>query len=57
MKEQRVLKKKLRLSQLYELKVEMDARPVDSRILLGSNPTIFEAQIKFEPKNSQQTLF
>jgi putative SOS response-associated peptidase YedK len=36
---------------------DLDAHPVDSRILLGSNPNVYEAQLKFELKNLQQTMF
>lgn len=42
---------------LQELNNEMEAHQVDSRILQGKNPNIFEAQLKFTPKNTQQTLF
>lgn len=42
---------------LKDLNHELDAYPVDSRILLGSNPNVYEAQLKFELKNLQQTLF
>ena len=42
---------------LKDLNVELDAHPVDTRILLGSNPNVYEAQLKFELKNLQQTLF
>lgn len=42
---------------LQELKIEMEAHPVDSKILLGKNPNKVESQLKFEPKNIQQTLF
>jgi putative SOS response-associated peptidase YedK len=36
---------------------DLDAHPVDSKILVGSNPNVYEAQLKFELKNLQQTLF
>ena len=42
---------------LKDLNHELDAHPVDTRILLGSNPNVYEAQLKFELKNLQQTLF
>ncbi len=42
---------------LQVLNIEMDAHPVDSQILLGKNPNVLESQLKFEPKNIQQTLF
>jgi len=42
---------------LQDLNNEMEAHQVDSRILQRKNPNILEAQLKFEPKNIQQTLF
>ena len=36
---------------------DLDAFPVDSKILMSSEPNVLEAQRKFEPKNSQQSLF
>ncbi|MBM3184781.1 MAG: SOS response-associated peptidase [Bacteroidetes bacterium] len=42
---------------LKELNNEMGAHQVDSRILKQKNPNILEAQLPFEPKNIQQTLF
>ncbi len=36
---------------------DLDAFPVDSKILMSSEPNVLEAQRKFEPKNIQQTLF
>lgn len=36
---------------------ELDAFPVNSKILMSQEPNILEAQRKFEPKNSQQSLF
>jgi putative SOS response-associated peptidase YedK len=38
-------------------KPDLDAFPVDSKILMSSEPNVLEAQRKFEPKNSQQSLF
>jgi putative SOS response-associated peptidase YedK len=35
----------------------LDAFPVDSKILMSSEPNVLEAQRNFEPKNIQQTLF
>jgi putative SOS response-associated peptidase YedK len=42
---------------LKPLTIDMDAHQVDSRILQRKNPNILESQLKFEPKNIQQTLF
>jgi putative SOS response-associated peptidase YedK len=42
---------------LQELNEEMGAHPVNSKILHRKNPNILESQLKFEPKNIQQTLF
>jgi putative SOS response-associated peptidase YedK len=42
---------------LQELNEEMGAHPVNSKILDSKNPNILESQLKFEPKNLQQTLF
>ncbi|MFM7681229.1 MAG: hypothetical protein ACKO7P_00565, partial [Bacteroidota bacterium] len=42
---------------MQELNNEMEAHQVDSRILKQKNPNILEAQLPFEPKNIQQTLF
>jgi putative SOS response-associated peptidase YedK len=42
---------------LSELNNEMEAYPVDSRILLGRNPNVYGAQLKFEPINQQEFLF
>jgi putative SOS response-associated peptidase YedK len=36
---------------------DLDAFPVDSKILMSSEPNVLEAQRKFEPKNWQQSLF
>lgn len=36
---------------------DLDAFPVDSTILFGPEPNQIAAQRKFEPKNSQQSLF
>jgi putative SOS response-associated peptidase YedK len=36
---------------------DLDAFPVDSKILISPEPNVLEAQRKFEPKNSQQSLF
>jgi putative SOS response-associated peptidase YedK len=38
-------------------KPNLDAFPVDSKILISPEPNVLEAQRKFEPKNSQQSLF
>ena len=37
--------------------IEMDAHQVNSKVIQGKNPNIMESQMKFEPKNIQQTLF
>jgi putative SOS response-associated peptidase YedK len=36
---------------------ELDAFPVDSKILMSQESNVLEAQRKFEQKNSQQSLF
>ena len=36
-----------------KMNIGMIAHHIDSAILLGSNPNIYEAQCIFEPKNSQ----
>jgi putative SOS response-associated peptidase YedK len=42
---------------LQELNNEMDAHQVEAKILNGKNPNKLESQLKFEPRNLQQTLF
>lgn len=42
---------------LNNLNFEMDAHQVNSKVIQGKNPNILESQMKFEPKNIQQTLF